>query len=217
MAKEWKSLNAYHKSTKNQQLPPSDWLKSDRVKNTIVWQKANKYNLQNNLSKEYRNIVERRDFYKWLYTALGKKGHEVVWVQMAHYISKKLHLIEAFPHALLTRQKIKTYANLGSVTVFKNAFPELKTMYNSDGILKGKDADVWDETILKLEQFNWIANIYETMDEKSLHTLVRIAKGKCLYALVVPKAIRFKGELSNAKSRYNYALEMLKPYCENRY
>ena len=55
------------------------------------------------------------------------------------------------------------------------------------------------------------------MDEKSLKKIKRIAKGAFLYALVVPKAIRFKGNLSKAEARYNYAFNRLRVYCKNRY
>ncbi|MCF7560269.1 Insecticidal toxin complex protein [Sabulilitoribacter multivorans] len=216
-AKEWQNLKSYQKATQNENLLPSDWLKTDRTKNTVIWQQANIYNLKNNLFDEYNNVVQRRDFYQWLYTSLETKGHEVVWVKMAHFISKKLHLIEVFPYSLLLRKRIKEYAKLGSEVVFKNAFIELQQLYVSDTILKREEAIEWDKNVLKKEQYIWIDSIYKTIDTKSLKTLEHIAKRKFLYGLVVPKAIEFKGELSNPETRYNYALEVLKPYCENRY
>lgn len=214
-AKEWHDLKAFQKVTHKEVLSPSDWLKHDRTKNTLVWQQANIFNLQNNLPQEYINIVQRKDFYKWLNTELHNKGHEVVWVTMAHFISKKMHLMEVFPYSIFSKKKIKTYAIEGSETVFNNAFAELNKIYNSQSILKAEKAIEWDKSILKKEQYIWINSIYKKMDAKSLKTLERIAKGKFLYGLLVPKSIRFKGELSNAESRYQYAINKLKPYCEN--
>jgi len=41
-----------------------------------------------------------------------------------------------------------------------------------------------------------------------------MAKGKFLYGLVLPKAIRFEGNISDAKDRYVFALEKLRVCCE---
>ncbi len=216
-AKEWKSLRLYKKVTQQDVLPSSDWLKCDRKRNTSTWQKANAFNLKNNLPQEYENISQRRDFYKWFFNELDKKKHEVIWVKMAHFISKKMHLTEVFPYSIFSKKAIKSYARQGSETVFNNVFVELQKLYNSQAILKTEKALEWDKKILKKEQYEWIENIYKTMDPKSLKTLGRIAKGQFLYGILVPKAIRFKGDLSQAEMRYNYAIEALKTYCENRY
>ncbi len=216
-AREWLSLRIYKKETQQELLPPSDWLKCDRTRNTVVWQEANVFNLKNNSPQEYQNISQRRDFYKWLFNELNKKEHEVIWVKMAYFISKKMRLTEVFPYSVFSKKGIKTYARQGSETVFNNVFIELQKLYNSQSILKKEKALKWDKTILKKEQYKWIDSIYKTMDAKNLKTLERIAKGKFLYSVFVPKAIRFKGDLSKAEMRYNYAIEVLKPYCENRY
>ena len=216
-AREWKSLRVYQKETQQESLPPSDWLKCDRTKNTLVWQEANAYNLKNNLPQEYKSISQRRDFYKWLFNELNKREHEVIWVKMAHFISKKMHLMEVFPYAIFSKKDIKAYAKQGSEAVFNNVFIELQRLYNSPSILKAEKALEWDRAILKKEQYEWIDSIYKTMDAKNLKTLERIAKGKFLYGLFVPKSIRFKGDLSKAEIRYDYAIEVLKPYCKNRY
>ncbi len=101
-------------------LPPSDWLKCDRTRNTIVWQEANVFNLKNNSPQEYQNISQRRDFYKWLFNELNKKEHEVIWVKMAYFISKRMRLTEVFPYSVFSKKGIKTYARQGSKTVFNN-------------------------------------------------------------------------------------------------
>ncbi|NMH86257.1 Insecticidal toxin complex protein [Flavivirga algicola] len=216
-AKEWKSLRVYKKETQRESLSPSDWLKCDRTRNTLVWREANVFNLKNNLPQEYKSIVQRRDFYKWFINELNRKNHEVVWVKMAHFISKKMHLTEVFPYSIFSKKAIKAYARQGSETVFNNVFVELQKLYNSQAILKTEKALEWDKKILKREQYEWIEAIYKAMDSSSLKTLGRIAKGQFLYGIFVPKAIRFRGDLSKAEMRYNYAIEVLKPYCKNRY
>ncbi|WP_298236936.1 Insecticidal toxin complex protein [uncultured Algibacter sp.] len=217
LAKEWRSLRIYQKTTQKESLSASDWLKSDRINNTIIWHRANVYNLENNLPQEYSKIVQRRDFYEWLYKALDDKKHEILWVKMAHFISKKMHLLEVFPYSLFSKKRIKQYAFNGSETVFKNAFQELKELYHLKSILKGEEANNWDNNILKQEQYIWLDSIYKNIKEKDLKTLHRIAKGTFLYSLVVPKPIRFHDNLSNAKHRLDYAISQLKPYCKEAY
>lgn len=216
-AKEWNSLSVYQSTTGNTELSVSDWLRKDRVRNTAKWQNANRHNLAHNLSNEYQTMVQRRDFYAWLYLELDKKGHDLAWIGMAYFISKKMHLMEVFPYAIFVRKKIKNHARQGSDAVFIEAFGELHKLFVSDKIYKDESALQKDKEILKKEQFVWIEDIYKNMDAKSLKTLSRIAKGKGLYGLLVPKPTRFKGDLSKAQSRYNYAVEILRPYCVARY
>ena len=217
LAKEWKSLKAYQSETHKNVLGPSDWFKSDRTHNSIVWQHANIYNLLHNLPEEYSRIIERRDFYKWLYVILNKQGNEIVWVEMAHFISRKMRLLETFPCSLFVHRKIVHYAREGSEAVFNNAFKDLKKIFSSEESLTGTDALHWDETIAHKEQYMWLDSLYQTIDSKSLKTIEHMAKGKFLYGLAVPKAIRFDGEISNPKARYNYAIGPLKDYCKDLY
>ena len=83
------NFKVFQKETHLKILSPADWLRSDRINCTIVWQQANKSNLENNRPKEYNNLAQRRDFYNWLYLEAIRQGHEVVWFKMVHYISKK--------------------------------------------------------------------------------------------------------------------------------
>lgn len=211
-SKEWKSLKAYKKATTLQELSASDWLKHDRKKNTLVWQKANDYNLNANLPNEYNTISQRRDFYKWLNSTLKTKGHEVIWPAMAYFISNKLRLVNTFPYCIFVKRKIKNHSKKGSETVFNNMFKSAALIFNSEDILKGKSALEWDKDILYNEQYIWIDAIYKSIDRKSLKTIERIAKGKFLYGLVLSKSIRFEGDITIAKARYNYALNTLRPY-----
>lgn len=211
-AKEWRNLKQYQKSTHNTDLSASDWLTSDRKQNTLVWQHANVYNLNNNKPQEYQSIIQRRDFYIWINQELMAKGHEVIWQHMAHYISCKLRLMETFPHGVFISGKVKKYAHKASEAVFDNAFEDLKNIFNSNEILINDQANVWDKTMLQNEQFIWIENIIKTIDKKSLKQIEHMAEGKFLYALMVPKEIRFEGDISNPEERFNYAYNIFRPY-----
>ena len=216
-AKEYKNLKEYQKLTGKLQLESSDWLRSDRKNNTAVWQHANLYNLHNNLPLEYQSIKERTDFYLWLFKSLDDKGSEVIWPKMAHYISNKLENVKSFPFNIFTRKEVKRYATKGSETVFSKAFEKIKALYFSESILKSEEALAWDESIIYEEQYVWLQEIYSGIDQKTLKTIDKMAKGKCIYILMVPKEIVFSGDLSNKEDRYDYALNILRPYCKTEY
>jgi hypothetical protein len=186
------------------------------MQNTVVWQNANAYNLTNNIPQGYSTIRQRRDFYTWYTIQIKAKGHEVVWPSMAYYISLKLRLIDTFPHLLLTSKKLKVYANEGSEFVFNEAFEALNTLFVSDKILIREEAFNGDKVMLSKEQFEWIERIYKTMDSRSIYKIGCMAKGKFIYSLIVPKAIRFNGDISKADDRYSFALNILRVYCKAR-
>ncbi|MFC4721047.1 Insecticidal toxin complex protein [Geojedonia litorea] len=214
--REWNSLRSYQKETNQQQLSPSDWLASDRRQNTLIWNNANKFNLLNNKPKEYLSIKQRRDFYLWLHNELEKKGHDVVWPYMAYFISHKLRLVNNVPYRWFSSKAIKRYTDMGSEEVFNSAFIKLQEIYNSENLLRKNEAYSWDEKMLHDEQFIWVERVYEIMDDKSLKQIGRMAKGHFLYSIVVPKPIRFQGDISNAQERYSYALHTLRTYCKNQ-
>jgi hypothetical protein len=212
-AKEWKSLRKYQKITQNERLSPSDWLASDRRQNSQVWQKANAYNLTHNRSSEYQTIKQYRDFYFWIDNEFTLKGHQVVWQKMAYFISCKLRMLETFPHGILVSNQVKAYARQGSQVVFNSAFERLKILFSSDQVLINESALLWDKTMLHDEQYLWIESVYKEIEKKSLKQIERMARGQFLYALVVPKAVRFKDNISKPEERYQYALHILRPYC----
>lgn len=216
-ASEWTSLKQYQQETGFKELSSKDWLKSDRRKNTLRWQKANIYNLKNQNPHEYQSISQRRDFYEWYYKSLEAKDCQVIWPKMAHFISKKLRLTKAFPFNIFTSKNLKEYAYQGSETVFDSAFEFMEQLYDSEGVFDAEKAYEWDKMMLEKEQHYWLKGIYNTVDDKTLKTITKMAKGKCLYAILVPKEIRFKGDIENADTRYQYALDSLRPYCKEHY
>ncbi len=214
-AKEWQSLRQYQKATHKITLSPSDWLFSDRKYNTLIWQNANAYNLANHKPDEYQTIVERHDFYEWIDREFQKIGHEVIWQKMAYFVSSKMRLVQIFPHCVFALKMVKLYAYQGSEVVFNNAFEKLKILFNSNEILKGNEALVWDEMMLHFEQFIWVDSVYKTIDARSLKQIRRMTGGKFWYALAVPKELRFKNDISKPEERYRYGLTILRPYCVN--
>lgn len=216
-AKEWKSLKHFQNSTQKEKLSPSDWLTSDRIHNTMVWQQANEYNLIHMMPKDYQTVTQRRDFYQWLNHQFKTRGHEVIWQEMAYYISLKLRSIETFPYCVFISKNVKKYAHQANEVIFNNAFEKLKTLFNSDNVLKKDEATSWDEMMLQNEQHIWVESIYKVLDKKSIKQIERIVKGKFLYALVVPKAIRFNGDISSPEERYDYARNTFRPYFKNHY
>ncbi|TYA56012.1 Insecticidal toxin complex protein [Formosa maritima] len=214
-SKEYKNLKEYHEISGKILLEPSDWLSKDRKNNTLVWQQANEYNLKHNLPAEYLTIKERTDFYLWLYTTLNER--DVVWPKMAHFISNKLENINSFPFNMFTRKEVKLYATKGSKTVFNKAFSIIKKLYFSESILNKEDALTWDESIIYKEQYNWLEEIYNGIDAKTLKTIDKMAQGKGIYTFIVPKEVAFSGDLSDKENRYNYAINTLRTYCINNY
>lgn len=216
-AKEWGSIRIFHKVTHKENLSSSDWLKSDRIHNTSIWQQANAFNLENNLSQEYKSIVERRDFYEWLYIESEKIGHEVLWFKMVHFISNKLHKAENFPLNIFVDKKIMQYANSCSEIIFNNAFNEVKSLFKLELPLTEKQALEWDKDMFYKEQYVWVDGVINTIDAKSVQKIERVLQGEFLYSLLVPKEIRFDGNLTNREERYNYALNKLRLYCQKVY
>lgn len=212
-AKEWKTLKHFQKLTQKTQLSPSDWLTSDRKNNTLVWKNANDYNLNNNMPNEYQTLKQRRDFYIWIDHEFEKIGHEVIWPKMALYITCKLRSLETFPKRILISKQVIAHSFEGSSVVFKNAFERLNKLYNIDKVLKNTDAFNWDETMLKDEQYVWVKSVYDQIDKKSLKQIEQVISGNFLYSFVIPKAIRFKDDISNPEDRYRYALNVFRPYC----
>lgn len=217
IAKEYINLKSFQLETGNENLQQSDWLQKDRKNNSLIWQQANRYNLDNNRPLEYETIQQRTDFYLWLYKVLDKKKSDVVWPKMAHFISNKLENINSFPFNVFTKRDVKLYATKGSETVFVNAFSKLKILYFSEFILKKEDALTWDKAIIDEEQYVWLEDVYREIDSKTLKTIDKMAKGKCIYRFMVPKEIEFTGNLSNAENRYSYALKTLRVYCKFEY
>ncbi|WP_159023012.1 Insecticidal toxin complex protein [Formosa sp. L2A11] len=213
-AKEWKNLKTYQKETQFEVLSNGDWFTADRKQNSKVWQNANRFNLMQMHPENYTSVVQRLGFYMWFQKKIEQKGDEVYWVKMAAFISEKLSRIYTFPYKYIVKKSTIHSANYGSEIVFNNAFPYLRTLFLASEPLKNTAAETWDLKMLHLEQYDWVASVYEKIDAKNLKQISQIARGKGVYRLFVPKELAFTTDLKNPNHRYYYAVNVLLPYCK---
>jgi hypothetical protein len=212
---EWKNLKAYQKESGNLNLKEGNWLKKDRKQNTLIWQNANSYNL--NLEKgnlKYKSISEIRDFYSWFDTEIRKQGHEVNGVGVAAVAASQLSKLDnGFIRFFIVRNKeIVDFINDGSFVVFEFSFPLLQDLYNSDDLLKGEEAKNWSLKTGLQEQCEILEPLYNKLSDKALFRLSKMAKGKGIFKLGIPKALRFEGAINNCENRFNHAVNKLLPY-----
>lgn len=214
-AQEWKNLNAYQKETGNKSLQEGCWLKSDRTKQSEVWNKANEFNLtQEKGFQKYGSITQIRDFYRWYDIERVKQGNEIKWIGLASIAANQLSKIDVgIIRFLLVRNKeIVRFANEGSKKVLQFAFPLLKEIYFSEEALKEEKAKNWEVFYGKKEQCEILQPIYNDLSPKALKKLDRMAKGKGLFCFGVPKKLKYEGEIEDCQARYEHGLKKLLPY-----
>ncbi len=217
-SQEWKSMRTYKKETGNIALQDGCWLKKDRNRNSEVWQQANIYNLSIEKGNEkYKSIRQIRDFYTFFDKVRLQKGHDVKWLGIASVAAQQLAKMEnGFLRVFIVRNKeLVLFAHNGSEKVFAFAFHKLQEVYFSKIILKGEIAVKWDEKYGTIEQCEILEPFYNQLSEKALWKLERMAKGKGIFALGVPKKLRFDGSIRNCKDRYEHGKSKLIPYCDN--
>ena len=219
-AQEWKSLRVYKKETGNNILLDGCWLKKDRKKNTDVWGKANVFNLsqkQGNL--KYTSISEIRDFYKWFDAVRIKQGHEINGVGVASIAASQLsHIDNGLICFFIVRNKeIVNFANVGSQKVFEFAFPLLNKVYFSEILITRENASSWDIKNGSFEQCTVLEPLYNKLSNKALHRLERMAKGKGIFNLAVPKELKYEGEIDNCQARFLHGKnKILSYYLKNK-
>lgn len=214
-SQEWKNLNEYKKRTGQILLPPGNWCKKDRKRTTEVWNLANNYNLSVDTAYlKYKTIREKRDFYRWFDEERKKRGHEITIIGIAADVAGQLSRFDNFfVKTLLIRDKeIIWFTQEGSERVFQYAFPLLKDLYFSPNKLKQEEASVWDFNYVQKEQCEIVELVYAQVPVKSIEKLEYIAKGKGIYKLAVKKRLRFQGQITDCKARYDHALFKLLPY-----
>jgi hypothetical protein len=54
------------------------------------------------------------------------------------------------------------------------------------------------------------------LSDKAIKKLQKMAEGKGIYRLVIPKELRFNGDLKNCEARYNYSINTLVEYYKNQ-
>ncbi|MBN1253472.1 MAG: hypothetical protein JXA16_15140 [Bacteroidales bacterium] len=214
-SQEYKNIKSYQKETENKSLVNGCWLKKDRKYKTDIWNNANIYNLRvENGSEKYKTICQIRDFYLWFDVERKKQGHEIKWIGIASIAANQLSKLDiAFIRIFIVRNKeLVKFANQGAIEVLAFAFPQLKTMLFSNKLVKGKNAVNWDNKYGKTEQCEILEPLYIKLSEKSINKLERMAKGKGIYNLAVPKKLKFEGEIINCKSRFEHGIKKLIPF-----
>jgi hypothetical protein len=214
-SQEFKNIRIYHKITGNTVLEKGVWLKKDRKKHTLVWSLANEYNFTvENGNKKYITISQIHDFYNWCDDEVKRQGHEIKWSGIAAKAAAQLSKVDNFfiKIFIIRNKELVEFVHKGSENVFSFAFPKLKDVYFSTKILKNRNAIDWDENYGLIEQCEVLQPLYDDLSEKSLNQLNRMAKGKGVYFLGVPKGLKFRGELTDCEARYNHGIETIFTY-----
>ncbi len=212
---EWENLKAYQKVTEKNSLMAGHWLKKDRKRQSEVWKQANSYNFtQESGNLKYKTISQIRDFYLWFDIERKKQGHEIEWIGIAEIAASQLSKLDCgFIRTFVVRNKeVVAFANEGSKEVFKFAFPLLKDIYFSSEPFIGKSAENWLLDYGRNEQCQILNPIYDKLSPKALHKLERMAKGKGLFALGIPKELRYVGDIKDCQSRFEHGAYKIRTY-----
>lgn len=217
-SQEWKSLKKYRKATEKDKLEEGNWLKKDRKRNTLKWLNSNKFHLKKeNGYTAYKTISQRRDFYKWFDSWRIKKGHEIKWVGIASIIASQFSKFDSKFVAFLIRNKeVIKFANEGNKASFKDVFPRLHKIYLLDTLIVGTSAVNWDSKYLYREQCIVVDPIFNKLNRKTLKKIGRIANRKGFYKMAIPKKIKFDGDISNCKDRYEHGMNRLIPFYQSK-
>ncbi len=218
-SQEWKSLKSYQKETGETLLQKGCWLKRDRKHQTKVWKQANLYNLTIVTgNQKYQSISQIRDFYLWFDADRKKQGHEILGVGIAAIAAKQLSKLDSgFIRFFVVRnQEIVEFANEGSHKVFEFGFPLMKNVYFSDELITGKNAKNWSLKYGKIEQCDILQPLYKQLSTKALSRLAKMARGKGIFNLGVPKRLKFVGNIEDCQTRFEHGLYKLKPYYLQR-
>jgi hypothetical protein len=215
VAQEWRSLKVYQKETGNDSLANGCWLKKDRKRQTKVWENANIFNLSEKKGNlKYTSISQIRDFYKWADQVRIKKGHEINAIGIGAIAATQLSYLDngLIRFFIVRNKEIVDFANEGSQKVFVFAFPLLKELYFSKELYTGEIAKNWDSENGLFEQCEILEPLYQKLSIKALNRLERMAKGKGIFNLAIPKELKYEGEIGNCQTRFLHGKNKLLPY-----
>ena len=214
-SQEQKNLKSYIQKTGNSFLQDGYWLKKDRKRQNEVWKNANSYNLslENGYTK-YNTICQIRDFYLWFDFERKRLGQEMNWIGIAAIAAGQLSLLDnGFIRLLLVRNKeVVKFADEGSKKVLEFAFPLLRNVYFSNNIITGKDAENWDLEYGKVEQCVILDSLYKKLSPVAQGKLDKMAGGKGLFSLGVPKALQYTGSIEDCQARFEHGINIMIPY-----
>lgn len=195
-------------------LPDGAWLRSDRLKNTAVWQAANAYNmLQDRGFERYKTITQRTAFYVWFATISEARGHRVLWAGTATVVSGQFSLLERWYAKPFFPKSVIAFAQEGNKAIFDDVFPTfLRDIYTAQDSIVGKAATQRDSFYLRREQFQIIQPMYARQSAATLGLLSSMAKGQGVFALVLKPELRLDGALLSADDRFDFGMNKLKRY-----
>lgn len=216
---EWKNLKSYHKETGNSTLCDGCWLKKDRKKKTETWKLANKFNLKTeNGYLKYKSIGEIRDFYLWFDRQAEQQGHEIHWFGVTAMVEKEFSKLDSWVVRtfIIRNKEVLYFAREGSLRAFEYSFPQMRNIYFSQELIKGKEAQEWDVNHGTGEQCKILEPLYNKLSPEAFRKLDRIARRKGIYSLGIPKAVEYEGKLDDCRARVEYALKKLIPYYQKK-
>lgn len=214
-AQEHKNLKSYGKETGNSFLQDGCWLKKDRKRQNEVWRKANLYNLSiKDANTKYKTIRQIRDFYLWFDFEREKLGHEINWIGIASIAAGQLSKLDngVIRFVFVRNKEVVKFANEGSIKVLEFAFPLLKEVYFSKELIKGKDAENWDLEHGMIEQRTILDPLYKELSQRAFKKLNRMAGGKGLYRLKVPKELIYVGSIEDYQARFEHGINKMIPF-----
>jgi hypothetical protein len=215
VAQEWKNLKSYQKETGNTAICEGCWLTKDREKSSEIWKAANAYNLSlADGNTKYKSIAQIRDFYRWFDQVRLQQGHETQWFGLAVIAAGQLAKVDKplIQKVIVRNKALVEFVDNGSQAVFEFAFPRIRELYVAKQPLKGQEALDWDHQYGELEQCKVLVPCYQQLSSKALRKLERMAKGKGIFRLGVPRSLRFEGSISDCQARFEHSSSKLLPY-----
>ena len=153
-------------------------------------------------------------FIVWFDFEREKQGHEIKWIGISAIAADQLSKLDnGFIRLIFVRNKeIVKFANEGSKNVFEFAYPLLNKVYFSNEIIKGKDAENWDLEYGMNEQCKILGPLYKKLSSEDLCKLYRMAGGKGLFRLGVPKELKYAGSIEDCQARFEHGINQMIPY-----
>lgn len=213
------SLGAFKIRTCLQSNNPEDWTYDDRMNNTVRWQNANLYNLENQRHWEYQTIEQRAAFYGWFDSYTARLGFETRWAKAASKVAGSISFLsdeyEGYEAGALlgySSADASQFAKTGNRVIFENVFPKLKNLIKGT-VLKGRDAKRWDGFTLAQEQ-SLIQPLYENTKAFGLVSAASkqgLAGMSIIAPILVPGMAPFpaSGNLMNVKERWAYGMQAM--------
>jgi len=215
-SQEFRSIKHYQKETGTATLKAGTWLKKDRKQNKLRWKAANLFNLSSEKGMQnYQTVGQICDFYKWFDSERIRQGRHFKSAGIAGIAARQLSKVDnGFICFFIVRNtEVVRFVNEGSKHVFEFAFPLMKERYFSKEIMSPSQAVLWDRKNGIQEQCQVLEPLYQELSPKAFRRLTKMARGKGIFKLGVPRRVRFTGDLANCEHRFNHgATKLLKEY-----